>query len=74
MKSYSRLTVREKIEVNLKKIEADLDFYREDPLSHQEQIEKAENSKKRLQEDAAHYDAEKNLGYQHPTTRRWRKK
>jgi hypothetical protein len=73
MKSYSRLTVREKIEVNLKKIEVDLEFYNEDPLSHQEQIEKAENSKKRLQEDA-HYDAEKNLGYQHPTTRRWRKK
>lgn len=74
MKSYSRLTVREKIEFDLKKIEDDLEFYREDPTSHQIQIEKAENLKKRLQEDAAHYDAEKQLGYQHPTTRRWRKK
>ena len=68
MKSYSRMNVRDKIDADLERVDADLVFYADDEYM----VAKLAAEKERLLQRADHYDKEVAAGYQHPTTHRWK--
>jgi hypothetical protein len=68
MKSYSRLSVREKIDADLERVDADLIFYADDEYK----VARLAAEKERLLQRADHYDREQAAGYKHPTTHRWK--
>ena len=68
MKSYSRLSVREKIDADLARIERELNYETTSDFDSA----RLEAEKERLLQRAEHYDREQGAGYQHPTTHRWK--
>ena len=73
--SYSTLRVRDKIDEDLRRIEADLDWYERKGGAEEwaREMQHLAARKERLLAHAQHYDQEQAAGYRSPATNRWRK-
>ncbi len=72
MKTYSKLPLRERIDIDLAAIQSELERL-QDSDSWDAEVRQSQliRDKENLLRQAQHYDREVALGYKHPTTHRW---